>query len=123
MSGSGKTTLSKRISKYKKKSFIIDGDMVRDLISFDLRYRKSDRIIQNKRVLGIAKLVIKNGYYPIISSVYLDPKISKNAKQNGIKIINVVTTNKRVNRKLLNKKNVVGKSIIQPKINCKIINV
>ncbi len=123
LSGSGKTTLSKKISKYKKKSFIIDGDMVRDLISFDLRYRKSDRIIQNKRVLGIAKLVIKNGYYPIISSVYLDPKISKNAKQNGIKIINVVTTNKRVNRKLLNKKNVVGKSIIQPKINCKIINV
>ena len=34
--------------------------------------------------------MIKNGYYPIISSVYLDPKISKNAKQNGIKIINVV---------------------------------
>ncbi len=53
----------------------------------------------------------------------LSKKISKNAKQNGIKIINVVTTNKRVNRKLLNKKNVVGKSIIQPKINCKIINV
>ena len=123
LSGSGKTSLSKKISKNKKKSFIIDGDVVRDLISFDLGYKKSDRIIQNKRVLGIAKMVIKNGYYPIISSVYLDPKISRNAKQNGIKIINVVTTNKRVNRKLLNKKNIVGKSIKQPKINCEIINV
>ena len=93
------------------------------MISFDLGYKKSDRIKQNKRVLGIAKIAIKNGYYPIISSVYLDSKIAGNAKQNGIKIINVVTTNKRVNRKLLNKKNIVGKSIKQPKINCEIINV
>ena len=107
----------------QKKSFLIDGDVVRDLISFDLGYKKSDRIKQNKRVLGIAKIVIKNGYYPIISSVYLDPKIAGNAKKNGIKIVNVVTTNKRVNRKLLNKKNIVGKSIKQPKINCEIINV
>ena len=123
LSGSGKTFLSKKISKKIKKSFLIDGDIVRDLISFDLGYKKSDRIKQNKRVLGIAKIAIKNGYYPIISSVYLDPKIAGNAKKNGIKIINVVTTNKRVNRKLLNKKNIVGKSIKQPKINCEIINV
>mgnify|MGYP006184148111 FL=1 len=123
LSGSGKTFLSKKISKNKKRAFIIDGDVVRDLISFDLGYKKADRTKQNKRVLGIAKIVIKNGYYPIISSVYLDPKISESAKKNGIKIINVVTTNKRVNKKLLNKKNIVGKSIKQPKINCEIINV
>ena len=123
LSGTGKTFLSKRIFKNKKRSFIIDGDIVRDLISFDLGYKKSDRIKQNKRVLGIAKMVIKNGYYPIISSVYLDPKIAENAKKNGIKIINVVTANKRVNKKLLNKKNIVGKSTKQPKINCEIINV
>ena len=123
LSGSGKTFLSKKIFKSKKKSFLIDGDVVRDLISFDLGYKKSDRIKQNKRVLGIAKMVIKNGYFPIISSVYLDPKISENAKKKGIKIINVVTTNKRVNKKLMNKKNIVGKSIKQPKISCEIINV
>lgn len=123
LSGSGKTFLSKRIFKNKKRSFIIDGDIVRDLISFDLGYKKSDRIKQNKRVLGIAKMVIKNGYYPIVSSVYLDPKISKNIKKNGIRIINVATNNKRVNKKLLNKKNIVGKSIKQPKIKCEIINV
>ncbi|MDC3296240.1 adenylyl-sulfate kinase, partial [Candidatus Pelagibacter sp.] len=69
LSGSGKTYLSKKISSKIKKSFLIDGDVVRDLISFDLGYKKSDRIKQNKRVLGIAKIVIKNGYYPIISSV------------------------------------------------------
>ena len=70
LSGSGKTFLSKEISKNKKKTFLIDGDVVRNLISFDLGYKKTDRIKQNKRVLGIAKMVIKNGYYPIISSVY-----------------------------------------------------
>ena len=123
LSGSGKTFLSKKISKNKKRAFIIDGDVVRDLISFDLGYKKSDRIKQNKRVLGIAKMVIKNGYYPIISSVYLDPKVSENAKKNDIRIINVVTLKRNVNEKLFNKKNVVGKSIKQPKIKCEILNV
>lgn len=75
LSGSGKTYLSKKISKKLKKPFIIDGDEIRKLISFDLGYKKSDRIEQNNRVLGLSKIVIKNGYYPIISSVYLDPKV------------------------------------------------
>ena len=123
LSGSGKSYLSKKILKQKKNGFIIDGDEVRKLISFDLKYHLNDRIKQNKRVLGIAKLVIKNGYYPIISSVYLDPIISENVKKIGIKIINVVTSRKRVNKKILNKKNVVGKSINQPKIKCEVINV
>ena len=68
-------------------------------------------------------MVIKNGYYPIISSVYLDPKVSEIAKKNAIRIINVVTLKRRVNKKLSNKKNVVGKTIKQPKIKCEIINV
>lgn len=123
LSGSGKTFLSKEISKNKKKAFLIDGDVVRNLISFDLGYKKPDRIKQNKRVLGIAKMVIKNGYYPIISSVYLDPKVSEIAKKNTIRIINVVTLKRRINKKLFNKKNVVGKTIKQPKIKCEIINV
>jgi adenylylsulfate kinase-like enzyme len=38
-SGCGKTYLSKKISKNIKKPFIIDGDEVRKLISFDLGYR------------------------------------------------------------------------------------
>ena len=81
-SGSGKTYLSNKISKKLKKSFIIDGDEVRKLVSYDLGYKKSDRINQNKRVLGLAKIVIKNGYFPIISSVYLDPKVFIEAKKN-----------------------------------------
>ena len=110
LSGSGKSYLSNKISKKIKNSFIIDGDEVRKFISFDLGYKKSDRIQQNKRVLGIAKIVMKNGYYPIISSVYLDPKIFLEAKKKKIRVINVLASDSRINRKLLNKKNIVGKS-------------
>lgn len=122
LSGSGKTYLSKKISKQIKYPFIIDGDEVRKLISYDLGYKKSDRIKQNKRVLGLAKIVIKNGYYPIISSVYLDPKIFHEAKKNKIRIVNVLRSKNFTNQKLIDKKNIVGKSIKQPKLKCEIFN-
>ena len=121
LSGSGKTYISKKISKKIKNSFIIDGDEVRKLISFDLGYKKSDRIKQNKRVLGLAKIAIKNGYYPIISSVYLDSKVFLQAKKNKIRVVNIVGAKNRINRKLINKKNIVGKHIKQPKIKCEIL--
>lgn len=120
LSGSGKTYLSKKLFKRKKNSFLIDGDEVRKLISFDLGYNVSDRIKQNKRVIGLAKIVIKNGFYPIISSVYLDPKIFQEAKMNSIRVVNIVAPSLKINIKTSGKKNVVGKSISQPNINCEI---
>ncbi|WP_435090468.1 adenylyl-sulfate kinase [Candidatus Pelagibacter bacterium nBUS_30] len=122
LSGSGKTYLSKKISKKLKNPFIIDGDEIRKLISVDLGYKRSDRIKQNKRVLGLAKIVIKNKYYPIISSVYLDPKIFAEAKKAKIRVINVFRSKNFINQKLRNKKNVVGKYIKQPKLKCEIFN-
>ncbi len=122
LSGSGKTYISKKISKKIKNSFIIDGDVVRSLVSFDLGYSLKDRIKQNKRVLGLAQIAIFNKQFPIISSVYLDPKISKDIKKKKINIICLTTKNNiNINKKISNKKNVVGKDIIQPKINCKIL--
>jgi len=122
LSGSGKTYISKKIAKKIKKPFIIDGDEIRKFISFDLSYKKPDRVKQNKRVIGLAKIVIKNGYYPIISSVYLDPKIFREAKKAKIRVINVLRSNNFTNQKLRNKKNIVGKSIKQPKLKCEIFN-
>ena len=76
LSGSGKTYISKKIAKKIENSFLIDGDVVRSLLSFDLGYSLKDRIKQNKRVLGLAQIAILNNKFPIISSVYLDPSIS-----------------------------------------------
>ena len=120
LSGSGKTHISKKIFSKKRKAFLIDGDLVRKLISTDLGYTKSARVKQNKRVLGLAKIVIRNGFYPIISSVYLDPKIFVEAKKNRIRVIKVIGPKNRVNKKFSYKKNVVGLSIKQPKIKCEI---
>ena len=122
LSGSGKTYISKKISKKIKNSFLIDGDVVRSLVSFDLGYSLKDRIKQNKRVLGLAKIAILNNQFPIISSVYLDPKISKEIKKTKINIIHLeAKKNVNINKKISNKKNVVGKHINQPKINCEIL--
>jgi len=121
LSGSGKTYISTKIAKKIKNSFLIDGDVVRSLVSFDLGYSLSDRIKQNRRVLGLAQIAILNNQFPIISSVYLDPAISKEIKKNKINIINVIQKNAHINKKLSNKKNVVGRDINQPKINCEIL--
>ena len=61
-------------------------------------------------------------YYPIISSVYLDPKIFIQAKKIKIRIINVQRSKKLTNQKLINKKNIVGKSIKQPNLKCEVFN-
>jgi adenylylsulfate kinase-like enzyme len=122
LSGSGKTYITKKISRKIKNSFLIDGDVVRSLVSFDLGYSLKDRIKQNKRVLGLAKIAILNNQFPIISSVYLDLKISKEIKKNNINVINLIQKkNANINKKLSNKKNVVGRDIIQPKINCEVL--
>ena len=119
LSGSGKSYLSKKISKQIKNSFIIDGDIVRSQISFDLGYSLRDRKIQNKRVLGLANIAISNHLFPIISSVYLDPKLVSLIQKSEIKLINLISKHLMINKKLRYKKNVVGKSIKQPPIKCK----
>ncbi len=121
LSGSGKTYISKKISKKIRNSFIIDGDAVRSLVSFDLGHSLKDRVKQNKRVLGLAKIAILNNQFPIVSSVYLDPKISKEIKKNKISIINlIVKKNANINKKLFKNKNIVGRDINQPRISCKV---
>jgi adenylylsulfate kinase-like enzyme len=121
LSGSGKTYLSKRIAKKIKNSFLIDGDQIRKLISFDLGYNIRDRVTSSKRNLGLAKIAIANKQFPIISGVYLDPKVYRDICKSNIRVINVVSHKKSdINKKLVYKKKVVGKSIKQPKFKCRV---
>ena len=81
LSGSGKSYISSKLTKIIKNSFKIDGDLVRKTISQDLNYSIKDRIEQNRRVLNLANFIILNGYFPIISSVYLDKTLIKKIKK------------------------------------------
>ena len=63
LSGSGKTFASQSISYTIDNSFIIDGDDVRELISYDLDYDLDSRLLQLKRIFGITKIALKNNYF------------------------------------------------------------
>lgn len=111
-SGSGKSFASKYLKKKIKNSIIIDGDAVRKYISFDLKYTKKHRDIQIKRIYGVAKIAIKSGLFPIISSAWMNKIILKKAKSIGIKVIriNYSNTNKKLFYRKI-KKNIVGYDI------------
>lgn len=107
-SGVGKTFASKIISKKIKNCIVIDGDEVRKYISYDLKYVKKDRIIQTKRILGFAKICIKQNFFPIISTSFLSKKISNLAKKDNIKIVEITRNKSQLFKKIKNQKNVVG---------------
>jgi len=123
LSGSGKTHLTKILKKkLKKKSFVVDGDVVRKNISFDLGYTIKDRKVQVSRVLGIAKLTIENNLFPIISTVYMNSEILKKAKKIGILVIKISRPKLKMKSTIYKlKKNVVGKDLKLPVLKSKII--
>ena len=74
ISGTGKTTLAKELKKafekVGKKSYIIDGDFIRDFFDRDLGYSKEERIANIKRVLISAKVLEDNGIIPIVANIF-----------------------------------------------------
>ncbi len=73
ISGSGKTTIAQELKKHFDKtgikSFIIDGDIVRDFYDNDLGYSKEDRVANIKRIMLSAYLLEKNGIIPIVANI------------------------------------------------------
>tara|TARA_B100000242_G_C43006222_1_gene467578 strand:+ start:200 stop:679 length:480 start_codon:yes stop_codon:yes gene_type:complete len=115
LSGSGKTFISKSLRKKIKNSVVVDGDIVRKHISFDLGYSKSEREIQILRVYGIGKIIIESKKFPILSTVYFNKKINEQCKKSKILPIKVERINffkvVKKHKTYINKKNVVGKDI------------
>ena len=73
ISGSGKTTLANALKSHfdKKgiKSFIVDGDLVRDFFDRDLGYSKKEREENIKRVMISAYVLEQNGIIPIVANI------------------------------------------------------
>ena len=126
LAGSGKTFAAKIVSTIIRNPFLIDGDEVRRLISFDLDYTPEDRKIQLQRVLGLAELAIKNAKYPIISTVSMNSEIVGQCQVLDLEVVQVLRPyEQRLSaRKMLytDTKNVVGKDITQEKLTTKKIS-
>lgn len=120
LSGSGKSYVSNLYKKKCKRPFIIDGDVVRATLSSDLDYTLKSRKIQIGRILNIAKICIINGYFPIISTVFMDKLMFNKCKKNFISVVKVERQNfnliKSTHKTYKNKINVVGKDIKLNKI-------
>lgn len=73
ISGSGKSTLARELKKVFDekglKSFIVDGDYVRDFFDRDLGYSKEERIENIKRVLIAVKVLSDSGIVPIVANI------------------------------------------------------
>ena len=123
LSGSGKTFASSFLAKKIKNSFVIDGDYIRRVISKDLSYSLKDRAYQIDRMHSLALLAINNKTFPILSTVFMNKKVIKNAKKNKILIIKIVRKNfesiKKVNTTYKLHKDVIGKHIFLPPIKTK----
>jgi adenylylsulfate kinase len=71
--GSGKTTLAMKVKEMLKekgkKVEILDGDDVRKNLSPDLGFSAEDRILHNKRVIHMAKMLSKHGITVVVSLI------------------------------------------------------
>jgi adenylylsulfate kinase-like enzyme len=114
LAGSGKTFASKCLMQTIQKGFMIDGDNVRKFISTDLDYTVDDRRIQLKRLLGISKLTLLNGFVPIVSSVTMNTEILGACRYIGINVVEIQrseTERYKARNLYVTKMNVVGVDI------------
>lgn len=73
ISGAGKTTLGKKLEKFYKskglKTYLLDGDEVRNLFENDLGYTDADREANIKRIILGTYLLDKNNIIGIICNI------------------------------------------------------
>ena len=114
LAGSGKTFASHTCAAFIPKAFVIDGDDVRRLVSFDLDYSMSDRKIQLRRVFGLAQIAKNNDRFPIISTVMMTDEIYQKCIKVDIEVVQIIrpiAQLKEVRKIYETDQNVVGKNI------------
>ena len=89
LAGSGKSFASKVISTKVNRGFIIDGDVVRQHISFDLGYSMPDRETQIRRIFGIGRIAIQNKMFPIMSSVMMNEELVEFCYEEKISVVQI----------------------------------
>ena len=124
LAGSGKSFASSIINSRYENGYLIDGHEVRKLISADLGYTQHDRYIHLNRLLGISKLSIRNGFFPIISSVTMHQKLLNECTALGIIVVKVERPMEQI-RKIrpiyAGCENVVGKDLHLAELETKVL--
>lgn len=73
LSGSGKSTIAKLLEKklrsMGKRTYLLDGDHIRQGLSKDLGFTDADRIENMRRVAEVAKLMIDSGQIVLVSLI------------------------------------------------------
>ena len=90
LAGAGKTFASQICGNLIDRSFLIDGDDVRKLVSFDLGFSETDRKVQVKRMLGLAKIAIKNEQVPVVSTVTMSEEVFQKCNQLSFEMAHII---------------------------------
>jgi len=79
LSGSGKTTLCRSLYQLLKPDLpelvLLDGDILRAAFGHDLGYTEGDRVIQVRRVQGLAKALSDQGLIVFVAVLYAHPEL------------------------------------------------
>jgi len=80
LSGAGKTTLCNAVKRKLKpmmpELLVFDGDGVRRALSQGLGYSEDERIMQFKRMHALVSLVVSQGMFVVVGSLYSNPSLS-----------------------------------------------
>jgi bifunctional enzyme CysN/CysC len=71
LSGSGKSTLEKRLYKLGIRTYILDGDNVRQGLNKDLGFTDADRVENIQRIAEVAKLMVDAGL--VVMTAFISP--------------------------------------------------
>ena len=122
LSGSGKSYLSKKIyANVKGKKILVDGDIVRKYITYNLKYTKIDRERNSLIISDLCKFLEKQKFTVVCSILSIfkkHQKLNRTKFENYFQIYlknNLINLKKRNNKNIYSKKNVVGHTINFPK--------
>ena len=121
LSGSGKTYLAKKIyKKLKGKKILVDGDIVRKYITYDLKYTKLDRKKNSLLISNLCKFLESQNFIVICSilSIFRNhQKINRSKFDNYFQIFlktELSKVKKRNNKNIYLQPNAVGTKIKFP---------
>lgn len=73
LSGSGKSTLAEAVrdelAKYEQRVELFDGDEIRKELSRDLGFSKEDRMLNNERIIFVAKVLRRNNVSSLVAFI------------------------------------------------------